>query len=406
MAVAEQPLQLETDTLDETVGRLYDAAVAAGCALALWQRPGMTCPQAVVDLNGTPPLDTVDFAAGQPAFVFAPFVADPPGAALQLQADLWFDGQLLHLHNSNGTPKRTLRAEAFFAALHQPQHRRWYLPAQVHNHPATETEFTAIVENAIDFIRSTGIAKVVVSRTASLPLPPHFDPVLTFRSLCQRYPHAFVSLVAIPDVGLWLGATPEVLLSLDAAGLTTMALAGTQRRPPHQPLDKIQWGPKEQLEQEMVGAYIRAFFAAAQIADLQESGPQTVAAGSVVHLQTTFHLQLPPAEQRLLANRVLDELHPTSAVCGMPKHQALAFILAHEGYDRSFYSGFLGPIHIQGQSSLYVNLRCMQLSADRAHLYVGAGITADSDPAAEWRETALKAETMLAVLGAEQTVAA
>ena len=406
MAVAEQPLQLETDTLDETVGRLYDAAVAAGCALALWQRPGMTCPQAVVDLNGTPPLDTVDFAAGQPAFVFAPFVADPPGAALQLQADLWFDGQLLHLHNSNGTPKRTLRAEAFFAALHQPQHRRWYLPAQVHNHPATETEFTAIVENAIDFIRSTGIAKVVVSRTASLPLPPHFDPVLTFRSLCQRYPHAFVSLVAIPDVGLWLGATPEVLLSLDAAGLTTMALAGTQRRPPHQPLDKIQWGPKEQLEQEMVGAYIRAFFAAAQIAELQESGPQTVAAGSVVHLQTTFHLQLPPAEQRLLANRVLDELHPTSAVCGMPKHQALAFILAHEGYDRSFYSGFLGPIHIQGQSSLYVNLRCMQLSADRAHLYVGAGITADSDPAAEWRETALKAETMLAVLGAEQTVAA
>ena len=406
MAVAEQPLQLETDTLDETVGRLYDAAVAAGCALALWQRPGMTCPQAVVDLNGTPPLDTVDFAAGQPAFVFAPFVADPPGAALQLQADLWFDGQLLHLHNSNGTPKRTLRAEAFFAALHQPHHRRWYLPAQVHNHPATETEFTAIVENAIDFIRSTGIAKVVVSRTASLPLPPHFDPVLTFRSLCQRYPHAFVSLVAIPDVGLWLGATPEVLLSLDAAGLTTMALAGTQRRPPHQPLDKIQWGPKEQLEQEMVGAYIRAFFAAAQIAELQESGPQTVAAGSVVHLQTTFHVQLPPAEQRLLANRVLDELHPTSAVCGMPKHQALAFILAHEGYDRSFYSGFLGPIHIQGQSSLYVNLRCMQLSADRAHLYVGAGITADSDPAAEWRETALKAETMLAVLGAEQTVAA
>lgn len=405
MAAARQALQLDTYTLDERIGRIYDAAVAAGCALALWQRPGMTCPQAVVDLNGTPPLDAVDFATGQPAFVFAPFVADPPGAALQLQADLWFDGQLLHSHNNNGTPKRAQRAENFFAALHQPQHRRWYIPAQMHNHPATETEFTAIVEDAIDFIRTTGIAKVVVSRTASFPLPPHFDPVLTFRSLCQRYPHAFVSLVAIPEVGLWLGATPEVLLSLDTTGLTTMALAGTQRRPPHQPLDKIQWGPKEQLEQEMVGAYIRAFFAAAQIADLQESGPQTVAAGSVVHLQTTFHVQLPPAEQLLLANRVLDELHPTSAVCGMPKHQALSFILAHEGYDRSFYSGFLGPIHIQGQSSLYVNLRCMQLSADRAHLYVGAGITADSDPAAEWRETALKAETMLAVLGAEQTVA-
>jgi isochorismate synthase len=85
----------------------------------------------------------------------------------------------------------------------------------------------------------------------------------------------------------------------------------------------------------------------------------------------------------------------------MPKHQALAFILAQEGYDRSFYSGFLGPVHIQGASSLYVNLRCMQLGEESAHLYVGAGITADSNPAAEWRETALKAETMAAVLASE-----
>ncbi|MCX6042990.1 MAG: hypothetical protein NTV69_17890 [Caldilinea sp.] len=122
MAAARQALQLDTYTLDERIGRIYDAAVAAGCALALWQRPGMTCPQAVVDLNGTPPRDAVDFATGQPAFVFAPFVADPPGAALQLQADLWFDGQLLHSHNNNGTPKRAQRAENFFAAIHQPQH--------------------------------------------------------------------------------------------------------------------------------------------------------------------------------------------------------------------------------------------------------------------------------------------
>jgi len=151
----------------------------------------------------------------------------------------------------------------------------------------------------------------------------------------------------------------------------------------------------------MVGAYIRSFFAGAGAPNVQESGPHTIAAGSVVHLQTLFRVDLPETERLTLANRVLNELHPTSAVCGMPKHQALAFILAHEGYDRSFYSGFLGPVHIQGESSLYVNLRCMQLGAEHAHLYVGAGITADSDPAAEWRETALKAETMLAVLTPE-----
>ena len=90
-----------------------------------------------------------------------------------------------------------------------------------------------------------------------------------------------------------------------------------------------------------------------------------MAAGNVVHLQSDFRVELPRPERMTLANRVLHELHPTSAVCGMPKDKALAFILRHEGYDRSFYSGFLGPVHIDGQSHLYVNLRCMQLGRMR-----------------------------------------
>lgn len=387
---------------DERIRSVYGAAIASGSALALWQRPGMARPHAVIDLSAAPELAPVDFAARKPAFVFAPFVSEPAGAALQLQADLYFDGQSLFVQNRNGSHERAARAERMLAALEDDRAtavvQQWYTADVIRNHAATEGEFTTIVRNAIDFIRSTGIAKVVVSRTASLPLPADFDPVTTFLSLCERYPHAFVSLVAVPGVGVWLGATPEVLLTLDDHGLTTMALAGTQRRPAGQSLDGVRWGHKETVEQEMVGAYVRGFFADAGISNVQEQGPQTVAAGSVVHLQTIFRVDLPESERLLLANRVLNELHPTSAVCGMPKHQALEFILAHEGYDRSFYSGFLGPVHIHGQSSLYVNLRCMQLGVEQAHLYVGAGITAESDPAAEWRETALKAETMLAVL--------
>lgn len=402
MSLIIDGVQAEQLTIDKQLERVYDAAIASGSAAALWRIPGMSEPQAVVDFNAAPPLAPVNFADRRSVFAFAPFVSDPAGAAFQLHADLWFDGRRLHLQHSNGSPARAERAERFRATLltdRPPAPRQWYTAETIRNHAATESEFTAIVRDAIDFIRQTGIAKVVVSRTASMPLPTDFDPVATFLNLCRRYPHAFVSLVAIPGVGTWLGATPEVLLTLDDSGVTTMALAGTQRRPLDQPLDAVRWGRKETVEQEMVGAYVRSFFAEAGIVNVQECGPQTVAAGSVVHLQTIFRVDLPEDERLVLANRVLDELHPTSAVCGMPKHQALEFILAHEGYDRSFYSGFLGPVHIQGQSSLYVNLRCMQLGAEQAHLYVGAGITADSDPEAEWRETALKAETMLAVLG-------
>lgn len=408
--MTDQNIHLQFTQLDieQRIGKIYDAAIASNSAVALWRLPGTMQPQAVVDFNDPVQFAPVNFLERRSTFVFAPFVSEPPGAAFQLQADLWFDGEQLHILRPNGSPPRATRSRHFFAALtaeSQAASQRWYRADTVRNHAATESEFIALVRKAIDFIHTSGIAKVVVSRTVPAPLPLHFDPVRTFSSLCARYPHAFVSLTAIPGVGTWLGATPEVLLTLDNDGLTTMALAGTQQRPIGLPLEQVKWGRKEIVEQEMVADYIRTFFASAGVTGVEEQGPQTVAAGSVVHLQTLFRIHLPEAERLALANRVLDELHPTSAVCGMPKQKALAFILAHEGYDRSFYSGFLGPVHLQGRSSLYVNLRCMRLGVDQAHLYVGAGITTDSDPAAEWRETALKAETMLAVLGAEEQVA-
>ena len=401
MGFAEQDMQSGIKRV-ERAATIYHAAVASGSAVALWRRPHEQSPRAIVDLSGTPRMAPVNLLEVEPAFVFAPFVAEPAGAALQLRADLWFDGQDLHVRNPNGTRQRAERAELIIAALESPTlgraDRPWYVAPEIRSRAAGEAEFTTLVCDAIDFIGQTGIAKVVVSRTAARPLPERFDPAVVFAALCAHYPHAFVSLVAVPGIGTWLGATPEALLTLDGVALTTMALAGTQRRPDDLPLERVTWGRKETTEQDMVSAYVRSFFWDAGVSHVMESGPQTVAAGSVVHLQTLFRVELPEAERLALANRVLDELHPTSAVCGMPKHQALAFILAHEGYDRNFYSGFLGPVHIQGESSLYVNLRCMQLGEATAHLYVGAGITADSQPQAEWRETELKAETMLAVL--------
>lgn len=409
MGFAEKDLQMSTNC-GERVAAIYHAAVTSGSAVALWRRPHEKSSRAIVDLSGTPRLAPVNLLDREPGFVFAPFVAEPAGAALQLRADLWFDGQALHVRNANGTRQRAERAELVVAALQDNTHSRgdrsWYVAPQIRSRAASEAEFTTLVDDAIDFIGETGIAKVVVSRTAARILPERFDPAAAFAALCERYPHAFVSLVAVPGVGTWLGATPEILLTLDNTALTTMALAGTQRRPNDLPLERVTWGRKETVEQDMVSAYVRGFFWDAGIMRVVESGPQTIAAGSVVHLQTLFRVELPEVERLALANRVLDELHPTSAVCGMPKHQALAFILAHEGYDRSFYSGFLGPVHIQGESSLYVNLRCMQLGENAAHLYVGAGITADSQPRAEWRETELKAETMLAVLEPSPVLAA
>ncbi len=93
-------------------------------------------------------------------------------------------------------------------------------------------------------------------------------------------------------------------------------------------------------------------------------------------------------------------MHPTSAVCGMPRQAAIDFLAAEEGYDRGHYCGFLGPVGIGGRSTLYVNLRSAQFIGNDLWLYVGAGVTGESDPAAEWQETVEKTKTLGALVEA------
>ena len=99
-----------------------------------------------------------------------------------------------------------------------------------------------------------------------------------------------------------------------------------------------------------------------------------------------------------LGTVMLQLLHPTSAVCGMPHEPALAFLRAHEQYDRELYSGFIGPVNIASETQVYVNLRCMQVSGSAATLYAGAGVTVDSLPAPEWDETVMKMNTLQQVI--------
>ncbi len=386
-----------------SLAAFFRAAIQERLAVALWRQPHCGLPDALVELSSAAQPARIDLAAGEPAFVFSPFFSADASQPLRIRGDVRLAASGLHTYRDlwNGQRQRfDAFAASYQAALANTRGApRWYTPPQATApHSSDYNAYCRLVDSAIDFIVDSGIKKVVVSRTATTTLPAGFDPVETFQALCQRYPAAFVSLVAVPGLGTWIGASPELLLSADSHSLHTMALAGTQARPAGQPLTAVRWSPKEIEEQALVSDYVLSFFNQAGAGAIHETGPRTIAAGNVVHLQTDFRVDLPRAELMALANRVLHELHPTSAVCGMPKDKALSFILQHEGYDRSFYSGFLGPVHIDGQSHLYVNLRCMQLGQNVAYLYVGGGVTADSCADAEWRETELKAGTLLAVL--------
>lgn len=215
-----------------------------------------------------------------------------------------------------------------------------------------------------------------------------------FKKLCATYPNAFIYIFnAGPH--LWIGATPEPLLKATNGSMHTVSLAGT--RPfSEKNLNLGAWNSKERLEQEYVTRYISKVLSKFNLKDVELEGPYVKKAGNLVHLRTDFSFN--SAELKNQLGRFLGSLHPTPAVCGMPRKESLQLIKELELHHREYYSGFLGPIGMKDRLALFVNLRCMKVLEDMLALFVGGGITADSVPEEEWLETEIKAETLLSVI--------
>ena len=265
-----------------------------------------------------------------------------------------------------------------------------------------EKDYLQLVQEAINYIEAGNCQKIVVSRRQKVYFEDKPNLIDCFEALCRAYPQAHISLVSIPNVGVWIGASPEILVSLDNNQIfRTMALAATQAYQ-GEPLSQATWTQKEIEEQALVSRYIINAFKKIRLREFEEDGPKTIRAGNLIHLRTDFWVDLKQVHCPSLLPTMLELLHPTSAVCGMPKEESLGFILMNEGYNREFYSGFLGQMNFRGETHLFVNLRCMQILGKEAFLYAGGGVTAHSQPQKEWQETVYKMQTLLKVIGVEK----
>jgi len=384
---------------------LVAGALRTGRPLALWREPGASHPRLLIAraleaaYTGLPPALDPAAPAG---FAFFPFRDSDHNPALFLPADVQYDLAQPEVVSIAPPARELIPNITAWLALPTPPALAWHHSPQPAPPAATQAQYTQLVRTGVAAIEARQVVKVVTSRAARRPLPPGFDPLGAFAELSQKYERAFVSLVSVPGVGTWLGASPEVLAEVTADGFFhTMALAGTQPLVPgHRPQDAI-WRQKEIEEQALVARYIVSCFKQLRLREYHEAGPRTAVAGQLLHLRTDFEVDLKnvPAAASL-GTDMLRLLHPTSAVGGMPKAAALEFLQRHEGYDRAYYSGFLGPVNVAGAgvARLFVNLRCLQLRPTEAVLYAGTGLTADSDPSREWQETELKLQTVGAIL--------
>jgi len=278
-----------------------------------------------------------------------------------------------------------------------------------------------LVQKGIDSIKNKFFKKVVLSRKEIIQIPSSTkpEPIEIFRDLTEKYPEAFAYIWFHPKIGLWLGATPETLLGLERNRFKTMALAGTQK---YEGTLDVNWGKKEKEEQQLVTDSILEYLKPIS-EKIETTSPYTAKAGNLLHLRTDItgkiNSKSPVAGKDAEFRVFISAIHPTPAVCGLPKGPAKKFILENENYNREFYTGFLGELNLKKTlqrsgnrknrenqayasitktSALFVNLRCMKLEDNKAVLFVGGGITKDSNPVAEWEETSNKAQTMKRVL--------
>lgn len=261
--------------------------------------------------------------------------------------------------------------------------------------PSAEA-FQLRVEDLLGRIARGELQKVVAAREVQLGFSGDLDPLATVVALREQASECLRFLFRWGNAA-FVGATPERLLHKRGSALETEALAGSIAAAADSPEHRLRASPKELEEHRLVvTAITRALEPLCELASVPER-PGVRRLKHILHLCTPIHGTLNRDTHVL---DLLERLHPTPAVGGVPTLDALAWILEHEPFDRGWYSGAVGWFDAFGDGDFNVALRSGLIRSNQAWLYAGAGIVRDSVAVAEYAETTLKLSAVLASLRA------
>ncbi|SNS71538.1 isochorismate synthase [Ekhidna lutea] len=370
---------------------LIDQLAETGYSFAVWRMPNSTESKFIISLTEPTQLPDFQIANTSPGFLINAFGDNHPIKPYFISADIIITNQNVEFSpNISDVQIDAFKEQINTRSKSKNQSNKTSQP--------TSNAFEALVERAVAEIQKGTFEKVVLSRFKDEEIPSDFSSWQFFETISAQYENAFCSLSFIPGKGMWIGASPELLISDDHDSFKTVALAGTKRLGNGQKLSEIAWTQKEIEEQALVSRYIINCFKKIRLREFHEHGPKTIQAGNLAHLKTEFVVDYSEVTFEDLADQMLELLHPTSAVCGMPIEHAKPWIKEVENYDREFYSGFLGPVNFEDATSLFVNLRCMKVMDGYIRFFAGAGLTEDSDPQKEYEETEIKMNVLESLL--------
>lgn len=258
--------------------------------------------------------------------------------------------------------------------------------------PPDTSGFKQVVSSALAQITQNRLHKIVLAHAVDIIAPHDFHLSQSLNRLRHNHPDCYTFSVGNGQGATFIGASPERLLSIRHHTLVTDALAGSAPRGRTAAEDEILAenllaNPKERDEHQFVVEFLVRQLTALGLRPGYRTLPRLLRLANIQHLHTPIRAMLPAHASPL---RLVEALHPTPAVAGVPTEAACHQIRCHESFDRSLYAAPLGWIDDRGNSEFIVGIRSALIQGNQARLYAGAGIVAGSDPERELAEIQLK----------------
>ncbi|HJS28724.1 MAG TPA: isochorismate synthase [Anaerolineales bacterium] len=266
----------------------------------------------------------------------------------------------------------------------------------------SRSDWEAGISIAIRSIERGELRKLVIARSILVNSTQSIDPARALMQLGKDYQDCYRFLFEPVPGKAFFGATPELLIGVGETSAATVALAGSARRGKSAREDReiaesLLEDPKEREEHGLVVETIReSLVPFVRSVEIPES-PRVRKLSNIQHLETQIRMNLKKSGSII---SLVEALHPTAAVGGVPREDALRLISEVERTTRGWYASPVGWIDHRGNGLFTVAIRSAISSGNQAMLYAGAGIVRESDPEAEWEETSLKFKPILAALGA------
>jgi menaquinone-specific isochorismate synthase len=266
--------------------------------------------------------------------------------------------------------------------------------------PSENFAYENAVKEALKEIEAGKLSKIVLARQLTFKTQGTLPPFSLAHLLRERFPDCFSFCLSTPNAGMMVGATPETLLRSSGQFLETEAVAGSAPRGPSAGKD-AHWGKtllarkKEVHEHRVVIDSILRRLHSIGLAECTKGKSRLLRLANLQHIRTPLRVKSNGKTHPLDA---VAALHPTPAMGGSPREDALPLVRKLENEDRGWYSGVTGWFDHRGRGEFVVPIRCGKISPSEITLYAGAGVVAGSNPQQEKIETDWKLQAMLDVI--------